>query len=56
MNRLRHCNIVLNDKISDTFSTGWDQLWPQAGIPKLQVALFDLRQERFCAARKFRDG
>src|SRR5260370_20732324 len=56
MNRLRNRRVARDYKISDAFSTGRDQLWPQAGIPKLQVALFDFRQERFCTTRKFRNG
>src|SRR5260370_8465800 len=55
MNRLRNRRVARDYKISDAFSTGRDQLWLQAGIPKLQVALFDLRQERFCTTRKFRN-
>src|ERR1700674_3781 len=55
LNHLGYGSIALDDKICNSFSTGRNQLWPQAGIAKLQVAFFDFRQECFRAAGKFRD-
>src|SRR5882762_11978336 len=49
VNCLRHIRIASDHKIRDTLAARWHELWPKAGVSKLQIAFLDLRQQCFCA-------
>src|SRR5215472_2072957 len=57
VNRLRYLAVAGDDKIDDAGFMAWrNELWTEAGVAQLQIALFHFRQKGFGALRKSGDG